>query len=312
MRRRVAVVMGGISDERDVSLRSGKAVAEGLRSNGHDVVEVDLHEASIAPILTAKPAGAFIMLHGRFGEDGSIQAMLEEADVPFTGSDSLASRAGMNKMASKCFLLTHDVPTPPFQLVSTRERWDEIEEAMQKVGLPLVTKPLRQGSSIGISIARDQEQVAVGLAKAFKYGHEAVLERYIEGREFTVGVLGDKALPVIEIKTRRGFFNKEAKYSDKTTEYISHPDLALRAYEKLQALALAAHEAIGCRHLSRVDMMIENDGSPYVLEVNTIPGFTERSLYPMAAREAGLGFGELCDHILEMTLAPSAAEHVTA
>ena len=312
MRRRVAVVMGGISEERDVSLRSGKAVAEALRSNGHDVVAVDLHEADIGPVLAAKPEAVFIMLHGRFGEDGSIQAMLEEAGIAYTGSDSLASRAGMNKMASKCFLLTHDVPTPPFQLVSTRERWDEIEEAMHKVGLPLVIKPLRQGSSIGVSIARDQEEVAVGLAKAFKYGHQAILERYIDGREFTVGVLGDKALPVIEIRTPRGFFNLEAKYSDKATEYICRPELAPKVYEKLQALACAAHDAIGCRHLSRVDMMIENDGSPYVLEVNTIPGFTERSLYPMAAREAGLTFGELCEHILEMTLAPSAAERVTA
>ena len=312
MRRRVAVVMGGISEERDVSLRSGKAVAEALRSSGHDVVEIDLHEADIEPILAAKPEAAFIMLHGRFGEDGSIQAMLEKAGVLYTGSDSLASCAGMNKMTSKCFLLTHDVPTPPFQLVSTRERWDEIEEAMHEVGLPLVVKPLRQGSSIGVSIARDQEEVAVGLAKAFKYGHQAILERYINGREFAVGVLGDKALPVIEIRTPRGFFDLEAKYSDKTTEYICRPDLASRAYEKLQTLGRAAHEAIGCRHLSRVDMMIENDGSPYVLEVNTIPGFTERSLYPMAAREAGLAFGELCEHILEMTLVPRAAEHVTA
>jgi len=182
--------------------------------------------------------------------------------------------------------------------------------AIAEVGLPLVVKPLQQGSSIGVSIARDHQEVAVGLAKAFNYGHRAMLERCINGREFTVGIVGDSALPVIEIRTPRPFFTNEAKYSDDATEYILRPDLPSPVYGKLQAIALGAHHAIGCRHLSRVDMMLETDGSSYVLELNTIPGFTARSLVPKAAREAGLPFPELCERIVELALAPAAATTV--
>jgi D-alanine-D-alanine ligase len=181
---------------------------------------------------------------------------------------------------------------------------------MHEAGLPLVVKPLRQGSSIGVSIARNQEEVAIGLAKAFKYGHQALLERFISGREFTIGILDNMALPVIELKHKRAFFDYEAKYADMGTDRITRPDLPREVSEKLQEIALAAHRALGCRHMSRVDMMLENDGCPYVLELNTIPGFTDHSLLPLAACEAGISFPDLCDRIVEMALVPVAAPHV--
>ena len=308
MKRRIAVIMGGVSEEREVSLKSGKAVANGLRARGHEVIPIDLQEESIEPIKSARPEAAFIALHGRFGEDGAIQALLEESGIPFVGSDSQASRASMDKMASKCFFITHDVPTPPFRLVTTTQQWNHIDDAIEETGLPLVVKPLRQGSSIGVSVAKNKDEVAVGLSRAFTFGHQALLERYIPGREFTVGVLEDRALPVIELRPTQPFFNYEAKYVDKGTEYITRPDLPKEAYEQLQEIALGAHHALDCRHMSRVDIRLEDDGCPYVLEVNTIPGFTERSLLPLAAKEMGLAFPELCEVLVEMAMKPQPVQ----
>ena len=312
MRRRVGVLMGGVSAEREISLRSGKAVADALREKGHDVVEIDITDEDISQVQEAKVDAAFIALHGRFGEDGGIQGLLEEAGIPYIGSDPHASRVGMDKMATKCFFITHDVPTPPFRLVTTAQRWSQIDEAIAETGLPLVVKPLRQGSSIGVSIARTKEEVAIALAEAFRYGHRALLERFISGREFTVGVLDNEALPVIEMRPAQAFFNYEAKYSDPKTEFIAAPDLPPEMLDKLQAVALSAHRSIGCRHLSRVDILIEDDGCVYTLEVNTIPGLTDRSLYPLAAREAGISFPDLCDRIVELALAPAETRHAVS
>ncbi len=312
MRRRIAVLMGGISMEREVSLRSGRAAAAALREREHEVIEVDLTEEGIRPVELVNPDVAFIMLHGRFGEDGAVQALLQEAGIPYTGSDALASRAGMDKMASKCFFVTHDIPTPPFRLVTATQEWDRIVTAVQEVGLPLVVKPLKQGSSIGVSIAKELNDVPVSLSKAFNYGHQALLERYIQGREFAVGMLDGTALPVIELRYARPFFDYEAKYSDDATQFITRPELPAGACERLQEIAVAAHIALGCRHISRVDMMLETDGCPYVLEVNTIPGFTERSLFPLAAREAGIEFPDLCDRMVEMALEAVAVPHAGA
>jgi len=307
MRRRIAVLMGGISEEREVSLRSGAAVVTALESLGHDVVPIDLTSETIEPVKAAAPEVVFIALHGRFGEDGEVQAMLESAGLPYTGSDPQASRAAMDKMASKCFFITHDVPTPPFRLVTATQSWAAIEAAVAAIGLPVVIKPLRQGSSIGVSIAHTKEDVVRGLSHAFGYGHHALMERYIRGREFTVGIFGDQPLPIIELRPKQPFFNYAAKYQDSATEFIVEPDIPTDLRETLQEISLAAHRALGCRHLSRVDVMLESDGCPYVLEVNTIPGFTDRSLYPRAARAAGLGFPELCERLVEMGLRDAPA-----
>jgi len=307
MKRRIAVLMGGTSAEREVSLRSGHAVAEALRSRGHQATEIDITAEDISPVVSAAPEVAFIALHGEFGEDGGIQAMLEDAGIPYTGSDPQASRAGMDKMASKCFFITHDVPTPPFRLVTSTQQWNYIAEAVDEIGFPLIIKPLRQGSSIGISIVQKKDEVASALSCAFKYGHQALLERFVTGREFTVGILGNQPLPVIELRPRQPFFNYEAKYSDSETEFITQPEISRDTYEQLQEMSAAAHMALGCCHLSRVDLMLENDGCAYVLEVNTIPGCTKRSLLPLAAREAGMSFAEMCERIIEMALSDRLA-----
>ena len=205
MRRRIAVLMGGVSAEREVSLKSGKGIAEALRQKGHEVHEVDIAEESIAPALAVRPELAFIALHGRFGEDGAIQGLLEEAGIAYTGSDPQASRAGMDKMASKCFFITHDVPTPPFRLLTTTQSWEKVEAAIEEIGLPLIVKPLRQGSSYGVSLAKTREQVATGLAEALKYGQHAPPRAVHPGREFTVGILDQAALPVMNCATRTRF-----------------------------------------------------------------------------------------------------------
>lgn len=303
---RVAVLMGGVSFERDVSLKSGQAIAAALREKGHDVVEVDLKEESIAPVLAVKPDVAFIALHGRFGEDGGVQSLLEEVGLPYVGSDRQASRAGMDKMASKCFFITHDVPTAPFRLITQAQRLEYMDAFIEEIGLPLVIKPLRQGSSIGISLAHTPDQAAAGLDRAFKYGHQAMIERYIKGREFTVGILDNTALPVIELKHKREFFDFDAKYADSETERILQPEISRQDYDRIQEAALNAHNALGCRHLSRVDVMQEFDGCIYVLEVNTIPGFTSKSLFPLAAREVGVDFNELCDRLVRLAMAAPA------
>jgi len=310
MQRRIGVLMGGVSQEREISLRTGKAVVAALTEKGHRVVPIDLKEENIALVVEAGVEVAFIALHGRFGEDGGVQGLLESAGIPYTGSDSRASRAGMDKMASKCFFITHDVPTPPFRLATAMQRWSLIEEAVQEVGLPLVVKPLREGSSIGVSIARTKEDVPIALAKAFRYGHQAMLERHIAGREFTVGILDGHPLPIVELRTKQPFFNYHAKYSDKGTEFVTTPELAPAVCDRIQAIALAAHDAIDCRHFSRVDMMMEHDGSIYALEVNTIPGLTERSLFPLAARAAGVSFPDLCDRIVQAALVPTEASPI--
>lgn len=308
-RLRVAVVMGGVSCERDVSLRSGRCVAAALQQKGYEVVPIDLCCESIDEIVAVRPDVVFIALHGEFGEDGTIQALLEQAGLAFTGSGAVASRLGMDKVAAKRCFITHGVSTPPFRLISKLDTWGQLGRAMGEIGLPLVVKPLRQGSSIGVAIVEEIEAVVSALRDAFAYGDEVLLEQKIEGRELTVGVLAERALPIIEVRPRRPFFDREAKYVDPATLYITAPELDELTYGVVQDVAVRAHLAIGARDFSRVDLILAEDGRPFVLEVNTIPGLTERSLLPLAAQVAGLSFAELCDSIVRMALlrSPTAA-----
>ena len=308
----VAVLMGGVSRERDVSLRSGRAVAEALMEAGDEVRLVDVRSEDLSGLAGIDFDLVFPALHGRFGEDGTLQAQLEEAQIPYVGSDSQASRAAMDKMASKCFFVAQDVPTAPFRLVTKRESAEEVKVLVDEVTLPLVVKPLCQGSSIGVTLARRMEEVSAGLACAFRYGNRAIMERYILGREFTVGILDDQALPLVELRPNRPFFDYHAKYEDDATEFIIDPELPEEVGVELQTIAMEAHVSLGCQGLSRVDLMLEEDGCPYVLEVNTIPGFTGRSLYPMAARRAGIEFHELCHRLCEQAMVTPRVRPVVA
>jgi D-alanine-D-alanine ligase len=300
---RIAVLLGGVSSEREVSLRSGAAVVKALRARGHDVVEIDVRDERVAELDRARPEVAFVSLHGRFGEDGGIQALLQGKGIPYTGSGVEASRAAMDKAAAKAAFVRAGVPVAADVLVKEGEGIAAAKAKVLAFGLPAVVKPVAEGSSVGVTVHRTPEALEAGLAEAFRHGGAALVERFVAGRELTVGILEDRALPVVELKPARAFFDYEAKYQDDRTVYVVDPPLAAADRERVQGAALAAHRALGCEGFSRVDVILSVQGEPCVLEVNTIPGLTERSLLPKAARAAGIEFGELCERIARQGLA---------
>ncbi|OHB50397.1 MAG: hypothetical protein A2099_00440 [Planctomycetes bacterium GWF2_39_10] len=261
---------------------------------------------------------AFIALHGYFGEDGGVQELLESKGILYTGSGINASKLAMDKLATKKCFIEAGLTTPDYITVTEFQEFTEIQQEINNLGLPVVLKPTRNGSSIGISIIKDAKNLQTGLEKAFEFGYELLIEKYIKGRELTLGILDDKALPIIEIKTSVEFYNYDAKYKDNRTEYLivkttSGNDkntvedflnntgyLSPSLYNEAQELALNAHKVLGCRGFSRVDMLLDNIGKFYLLEVNTIPGFTEKSLLPKAAKAAGMSFSSLCKKIAEL------------
>lgn len=300
---RIAVLLGGFSSEREISLRSGSAVAKALRERGHDVAEVDVRDEAVAELDRVRPDVAFIALHGKFGEDGGIQALLERKGIPYTGSGPEASRVAMDKAAAKERFARAGAPVAPHLLVRRGDDPSAARERILAFGLPVVVKPRTEGSSVGVSIHRTPEGLGRGLEDAFRFHPDALVERFVGGRELTVGILEDRALPVIEMKPAREFFDYEAKYVDDRTVYVVDPPLERAARERLQAAALAAHRSLGCEGFSRVDAILTAAGDPIVLEVNTVPGLTERSLLPKAARAEGIGFPELCERIVRHGLA---------
>ena len=296
---RVGVLAGGPSSERDISLRSGKAVHNALLSQGLNAVLLDVKDSIRDVIATNVIDVAFIALHGKFGEDGTVQKMLEDASIPYTGSDVEASRLALDKITSKEVFIKNSIPVPAY--VVFEKNIYSIDDA-DSLGYPLVVKPQFEGSSIGLSIVREKKLLKGSLDKAFQYGDRLLLERYIEGRELTVGILENKALPVIEIVTRNKVYDYEAKYKNADTKYLVPAKINKDAYEKASLLGVMAHKALGCNSFSRVDIMMKENGDMFVLEVNTIPGMTERSLLPKAAEAIGLRFSDLCVKILENAL----------
>jgi len=316
-RLRIAVLMGGVSNERDVSFKSGAAVSSALEQAGHSVFPVDISERSTHQLDRIVPDVAFVALHGVFGEDGQVQALLEQRGIPYTGSTPEASRLGMDKVATKRAFIRHSVPTADYLVVDEDTSAARLASRAGQLGYPLVCKPAGGGSSIGVSIVREEAQLATALrraahAEAGSSDRRVLLERYVHGREFTVGVLDGAPLPTVEIQPRREFFDYEAKYGDKETHYIVPVCLLESLYRRTQEAARQAYSALGCRHLARVDMIYGYDGKLYVLEVNTIPGFTPRSLLPMAASHAGIEFPELCERIVRMALRDATPERLTA
>ena len=293
---RVGVLAGGPSNERDISLRSGKAVHDALLCEGIDAIFLDVKD-NIRDIIEKSAIDmAFIALHGRFGEDGTVQKMLENARIPYTGSGVEASRLAIDKIASKKAFIKNNIPAPK-HIVFQKGHIDT--NKADSIGYPLVVKPQLEGSSIGLSIVNKKSMLKDAVEKAFQYGDSVIIEEYIAGRELTVGILDDNALPVIEIVPKNHVYDFTAKYKDPDTQYLVPADIDKKSYENARRLGKAAHNALGCRSFSRVDMMMDASGRIFVLEVNTIPGMTERSLLPKAAHAAGLRFGELCVKILE-------------
>ena len=300
---RVTVLMGGPSAEREVSLASGRAVSAALRRAGHLVREVDADVSSVRALRPDEQEVVFIALHGPFGEDGTVQAMLEEAGIPYTGSAPAASRAAMDKVVAKEMMRRAKVFTPE-AMVLRREELDGKSEApgaaRDRLGLPVVVKPARQGSSIGVGIVREASALPAALEEAFAYDDVVLVEKYVAGRELTVGILGERTLPVIELRPHREFYDYQAKYVGEQTEYIFEVDLPPATLEAAADMSLRAYRALGCRDLARVDLILDEWQRPFVLEVNTIPGFTDHSLVPKAARRAGITFESLCDFLVRL------------
>ncbi|MDT8901683.1 D-alanine--D-alanine ligase [Anaeroselena agilis] len=304
--KRIAVVMGGPSAEREVSLNTGGAILAALREKGYDTVAVDLEPKRFIEQL--REAGAqvvFNAVHGKYGEDGLLQGALELLGLPYTGSGVQASANAMDKGISKRLFLQAGISTPASRLYSAvRAKTTPLAgEIIAAFGLPVVVKPASQGSSIGVTIVEAEEALAAALDTAFRYDDHVLIEKFIKGRELTVAILGTdnpQALPVIEIVPRSGRYDYTSKYTKGATEYLCPASLDETAAKAVQAEALAAFALLGCRGIGRVDVMMDADGTPYVLEVNTIPGMTATSLVPKAAAAAGISFPDLCEQILLM------------
>jgi len=285
----VAVLMGGPSAEREVSLRSGAAVVQALRKSGFTVSAVEMAGTELE--LPVDVDVVFIALHGTFGEDGTLQRLLEERGVPYTFSGPAASALAFDKIAAKEAFVAAGVPTPKYAVIEEAQRQ---LAALRHLRWPLVVKPARQGSSVGIAVVQQPTDLQNACLAAEAFDTRLLVEELVVGREFTVGVLGEQALPVIEVRTNHQFFDYAAKYTKGETEYLVPAPLADEARQRAQELAIQAHQCLGCRDLSRVDLMMDEQGQFWVLEVNTVPGFTETSLVPKAARAAGTSFEELC------------------
>jgi len=300
---KIGILMGGPSSERDISLKSGSAVFEAFSSSGFETVAIDIQTdneaANIITIEEQRIACAFIALHGRFGEDGGIQSLLDRIRMPYSGSGVEASRLAMDKSVSGKLFAANGLHIAQ-QVVFTKDTYVSSGEkiSVSCFNFPLVVKPARHGSSIGLSVVTSKDSLAHAIEFAFAFDEVIVIEEYIKGRELTVGILDDRALPPIEIVPAKGIFDYEAKYNKGMTEYVVPASLPLPLARKVQEAAEQAHHILGCFGYSRVDIILREDNIPFVLEVNTIPGLTQTSLLPKAARVIGIDFLNLCMRML--------------
>ncbi len=299
-KKKIGVLMGGTSAEREISLSTGKAILQVLKRKGLKAIPIDVGKNIAERLFREKIDLAFIALHGRGGEDGTIQGLLELLGVPYTGSGVLASALALNKVQAKKVFKFHGLPVPKFRVLKKGNLESRIQNP--RFSLPLVIKPAREGSTIGLSIVHNRKDIWKAMEKAFRYDGEIILEEYIEGKEVTVGIVGDEALPVIEIRPKDTFYTYEAKYIKGLTDFIIPARLPKRVYFQVQEIALSAYHALGCRHFARVDMIVNKKNKPYLLEVNTIPGMTATSLLPQAAAKKGIGFDDLVLKILKLAL----------
>jgi D-alanine-D-alanine ligase len=293
--RKIAVLMGGLSAEREISLRTGQAVLQSLLANGCNAVAIDAGRDLPAQLRETGTDLAFICLHGRYGEDGTVQGLLEMMQIPYTGSGVMASSMAIDKVVTKQILLYHEISTPGFMVFHPGDnRMAFIDNCRH---FPLVVKPSREGSTIGISIVHTREELEAGLDQALRHDDLALIEDYIRGAEVTVSVLNGKPLPIIKIVPKSGFYDYQAKYTPGQTEYLCPAPLEAILYNRLQEASLAACRALGCRGAARVDFMV-HEREFFCLEVNTIPGMTATSLLPKAAAQAGIPFDDLVMQIL--------------
>jgi len=288
--------MGGKSAEREISLKSGTMVLNALKKSGVDAHAFDPRDRQLEELRAQRFERAFIALHGRFGEDGTVQGALEYLGIPYTGSGVMASALAMDKWRSKLLWHAADMPTPPYELMAERTNPADV---VARLGLPLMVKPACEGSSIGMSKVASTEKLASAHELARQYDEVVIAERFVEGIELTAAILDDEPLPLIRLETPRVFYDYEAKYFADDTRYICPCGLPDGQEERVQQVALAAFRLLGCSGWGRVDLMLDRGGEPWLLEVNTIPGMTDHSLVPMAARARGMSFEDLVVRILE-------------
>jgi D-alanine-D-alanine ligase len=299
LRKKIAVLMGGPSAEREVSLATGRGISKALRSLGADVVDIDVRDAKFE--LPRDVEFAFVALHGTFGEDGQVQQILEERGVAYTGEGVKGSQLAFDKIRSKEKFREHGVRTPEWETIGAHQR-----PSMQ---LPIVVKAPRQGSTVGVYIVKKTEELEPAIADAAKYDNELLIEKFVSGRELTIGILGDQALPILEIIPKGGFYDFTNKYpflnpqAGGAAQHICPARIELEKTKEIQELALSAFRALGLRVYSRVDVILSKTGEPFVLEINTIPGMTEASLLPEAAAAAGITYVDLCRRVIALSRA---------
>lgn len=299
---KIAVLMGGIGSEREVSLLTGANIAAAVSKAGYCVVQSDITPDDMSILDDSTIDLFFLGLHGRFGEDGTLQKFLEERGLVFTGSGSKASAAAFDKHTSKTIWKQAGINVPKDIRIDGSARLESVAEELAKFGEKFVVKPITQGSSVGVEIITGPEAAAkAGFNCLSEYG-DCMIEEFIPGREITVGILLEKTLPIIEVRSKAVFYDYNAKYLDDATEYLFGTIDDKELIDRINNIAYKCHSTLGCRHLSRVDMIITEDGTPYVLEINTLPGFTSHSLIPMAAKKAGIGADFLCDKIIRSAL----------
>jgi D-alanine-D-alanine ligase len=294
---KVAVLLGGKSAERDVSLKSGGMVLAALREKGVDAHPFDPKEKDVEDLVKERFARVFIALHGRFGEDGTVQGVLEWLGIPYTGSGVLASALAMDKVRTKRLWAAEGLPTAPYEVLG---KDSDLKAVAKRLGVPLFVKPASEGSSVGMSKVRAAGGLDEAYALAVNYDPVVIAEKFIDGPELTVAIVGDDVLPIIRIETPREFYDYEAKYIANDTRYLIPCGVPEKKEKELQALCLKAFRALGCRGWGRVDLMLDKRGRPFLLEVNTSPGMTDHSLVPMAARAVGMSYEELCMKVLEL------------
>ncbi|MBI6549981.1 D-alanine--D-alanine ligase [Xenorhabdus lircayensis] len=301
---KVAVLLGGTSAEREVSLQSGQAIVSGLKEAGINAYSVDTKDFDVTKLKEEGFSKVFIALHGRGGEDGTLQGLLEFLQLPYTGSGVMASALSMDKLRTKQLWQGAKLPVSPYVVINSQKFEQvndlQLKEYVRELGLPLMVKPNLEGSSVGMTKVNDYPELYGALELAFQYDTDVLVEKWMFGPEYTVGFLGDEALPSIRIQAPDVFYDYDAKYISNETQYFCPSGLSVEKEQELVAIASKAYKALGCRGWGRVDIMDDGSGNFYLLEVNTSPGMTNHSLVPIAARQAGLSFSQLVARILEL------------
>ena len=303
---KVAVLMGGDSAEREISLQSGNAVHAALCNAGVDAHAMDFNKNEFESLVQGDFDRVFIALHGRGGEDGTIQGALETIGLPYTGSDVMSSALAMDKVRCKAIWRANELPTPEAVELDKNTNWKQVAEQLQ---LPIMVKPAREGSSVGASKVLNADNLSSAWKQANQYDDRVMAESWVEGSEYTIPILGNTVLPIIKLETKRDFYDYQAKYEDDDTRYICPCGLDEKVEETFGQLALRASKLVGVSGWCRVDLMVDRDNNPWLIEVNTVPGMTSHSLVPMAAKQAGLSFEKLAVHILATSLVDKDIEN---